>query len=150
MRRNPCRLIVVAAGLAVCLIAVGQAWARSVEEVIAAVRASTARYLDITKAGEDGFVQISDMEPHHGYHFLNVNAQILSAAARFWSSELDLSKPPMLLYVERESVWQLAGIYLFFHFYDGAFHLDWIYLQHAVMGLTSLGVGVTLLLDSET
>src|SRR5262249_38705324 len=49
-------------------------------------------------------------EPAHGYHFLNVNAQFLTAATRLWSSELDLGKPPILLYVERNGVWQLTGV----------------------------------------
>lgn len=40
----------------------------------------------------------------------------------------------------------LGGATLFFHVHDGRVHLDWIYLQHAAMGLLSLGVGTTLLL----
>jgi hypothetical protein len=39
------------------------------DELIAVIRHHTARYLDITRAREDGFVQISGMEPRHGYHF---------------------------------------------------------------------------------
>jgi hypothetical protein len=40
-----------------------------------------------------------------------------------------------------------GGAYLFLHFHSGQFHLDWIYLQHAAMGLVGLGVGVGLLLS---
>jgi hypothetical protein len=50
------------------------------------------------------------MEQSHGYHFLNVNASLLTSAARLWSAELDLGRPPMLLYVERNGAWQLAGV----------------------------------------
>src|SRR5438132_7405706 len=52
------------------------------EAVLAAVRQATATYLDIEKARADGYVQISGMETNHGVHFLNVNAQMLSAARR--------------------------------------------------------------------
>jgi putative copper resistance protein D len=38
-----------------------------------------------------------------------------------------------------------GGASLFLHFHDGGLHLSGIYLQHAVMGVTSLGVGATLL-----
>jgi len=61
------------------------------------------------------------MEPLHGYHFMNVNAQILSTISRAWATDLDLTKPPMLLYldltnppmllyVERDGSWQLVGV----------------------------------------
>jgi hypothetical protein len=83
---------------------------RAVEDILAEVRRHTARYLDIARAREDGFVQASGMEARHGYHFINVNAQILSAVLGVASGQLDLSRPPMLLYVEREGVWQLAGV----------------------------------------
>jgi hypothetical protein len=39
----------------------------------------------------------------------------------------------------------IGGLGLFFHFHDGGFHFDKIYLQHAAMGLASLGVAVTVL-----
>src|SRR5690242_16249460 len=90
----------------VCLLLAAPAGARGAEEIVADVRASTARYLDIAKAREDGYVQMSGMEPRHGYHFINFNAQVLVTAARLWSSELDLDKPPILLYVERNGDWQ--------------------------------------------
>src|SRR3989442_10229920 len=81
-----------------------------VEEILAEVRAATARYLDIGQARKEGFVQISAMEPIHGYHFMNVNAQLLSTLSSAWAADLDLAKPPMLLYVERDSSWQLVGV----------------------------------------
>lgn len=86
------------------------AWARGVEEFLADVRVATARYRDIVKAREDGFVQISGMEALHGFHFMNINSQILYAASHLWSTEVDLAKPPMLLYVEREGLWRLVGV----------------------------------------
>jgi hypothetical protein len=45
------------------------------------------------------------MEAHHGYHFVNVPAQLRAAA----TGTLDLSRPPVLLYVERAGAWQLVG-----------------------------------------
>lgn len=82
---------------------------RTPEDVLAEVRAGTSRYLDIARAREDGYVQASGMEPRHGYHFVNVPAQ-LRATARGLAGELDLARPPMLVYVERDGVWQLAGV----------------------------------------
>ena len=43
----------------------------------------------------------------------------------------------------------LGGATLFFHFHDGRIHFDWIYLQHAVMGSTALGIGVALLVGTR-
>jgi hypothetical protein len=88
------------------------AWAHpaaGVDAILAEVRQATARYLDIERARADGFVQISGMEPRHGYHFARVDAgaaivTVLSGGG------LDLARPPMLLYVERGGVWQLAGV----------------------------------------
>ena len=37
-----------------------------------------------------------------------------------------------------------GGSSLFFHFHEGRFHLDAIYLQHVAMGSTALALGVTL------
>lgn len=82
---------------------------RTPEDVLADVRRATARYVDIARAREDGFVQASGMEPNHGYHFVNVPAQ-LRAAASGLRGELDLARPPMLVYVERDGAWQLAGV----------------------------------------
>jgi hypothetical protein len=82
----------------------------SPESILAAVRQATAKYLDIDKALADGFVQISGMEARHGFHFMNVNAQMLSATAGVFSSGLQLSSPPMLIYVgTKERGWQLAA-----------------------------------------
>jgi putative copper resistance protein D len=39
----------------------------------------------------------------------------------------------------------LGGVSLFVHFHGDTFHLDAIYVQHAAMGLTAAGLGVTLL-----
>jgi len=79
------------------------------EAIVAEVRQATARYLDIERARADGFVQITGMEPRHGYHFarLDAGAMIVAALSR---GQLDLARPPMLLYVERGGVWQLAGV----------------------------------------
>ena len=39
----------------------------------------------------------------------------------------------------------LGGSSLFFHFHEGRFHLDAIYLQHVAMGSSAVALGVTLL-----
>jgi hypothetical protein len=83
--------------------------ARTVDAILAEVRQATARYLDIERARADGFVQLSGMEPRHGYHFARVDAGSVIVAA-FTGGRLDLARPPMLLYVERGGVWQLAGV----------------------------------------
>jgi hypothetical protein len=83
--------------------------ARTVDTILAEVRQATARYLDIERARADGFVQISGMEPRHGYHFARVDAGSVIVAA-LSGGRLDLARPPMLLYVERQGVWQLAGV----------------------------------------
>lgn len=82
---------------------------RSPEEVVAEVRRATEQYQDIARARADGFVQVSGMEARHGYHFMNINAPMLTAAGMV-ASTLDLARPPMLLYVERDGVWKLAGV----------------------------------------
>lgn len=43
-----------------------------------------------------------------------------------------------------------GGATLFFHFHDGRVHIDAIYLQHALMGTTAIGVGVVLLAGTRT
>jgi len=83
--------------------------AQSVDAILAEVRAATARYLAIERARADGFAQVSGMEPRHGYHFARVDAGSLIGAA-FTGGQLDLARPPMLMYVERGGVWQLAGV----------------------------------------
>jgi hypothetical protein len=74
--------------------------------VVAEVRRHTERYLDVARAREDGFVQVTGMEPRHGYHFLHAGWQALALA----TGRVDLARPPMLLYVERDGVWRLAGV----------------------------------------
>ena len=76
------------------------------EAVVAEVRRATARYLDIANARADGYVQASGMEARHGYHFVQPTAQARALA----TGTLDLAAPPVLLYVERDGVWQLAGV----------------------------------------
>ena len=79
------------------------------DAILAEVRQATARYLDVARARADGFVQLSGMEPRHGYHFARVDAGSLITAA-LAGGRLDLTRPPMLLYVERHGLWQLAGV----------------------------------------
>jgi hypothetical protein len=74
------------------------------DALIADVRRATARYLDIAHARGDGFVQVSGMEPRHGYHFVKRDVRALAATT------LDLANPPILLYVERDGAWQLVGV----------------------------------------
>jgi hypothetical protein len=76
------------------------------DAVVAEVRRATARYLDIANARADGYVQASGMEARHGYHFVQPTAQARALA----TGALDLARPPVLLYVERDAVWQLAGV----------------------------------------
>jgi hypothetical protein len=102
---------VAAAALLLVFQAVGFVHAAtSVEEIIADVRAATVRYLDIARAREDGFVQVSGMEPGHGYHFVNPTAQMFTATTALASRTLDLTRPSILLYVERDGAWQLVGV----------------------------------------
>ncbi|PYM89401.1 MAG: hypothetical protein DME04_26440 [Candidatus Rokuibacteriota bacterium] len=82
---------------------------RTADEVVAEVRRATEQYRDIARARADGFVQISGMEARHGYHFINVNSPLL-AATGIAAGQFDLARPPMLLYVERDSVWRLVGV----------------------------------------
>ena len=82
---------------------------KSADEIVAEVRRATEQYRDIARARADGFVQVSGMEARHGYHFMNINAPMLTAAGMA-ANALDLARPPMLLYVERDGVWELAGV----------------------------------------
>ena len=100
---------VVLAGLVSMVASSSVAHPRSADEIVAEVRRATEPYLDIARARADGFVQVSGMEARHGYHFMNINAPALMVASMA-ASGLDLARPPMLLYVEREGVWQLAGV----------------------------------------
>src|SRR3989442_6527624 len=82
---------------------------RTADEVVAEVRRATEQYRDIARARADGFVQISGMEARHGYHFINVNSPVLTATGMA-TGQLELARPPMLLYVERDSVSRLVGV----------------------------------------
>ncbi len=73
--------------------------------VVGEVRRHTERYLDVANARADGFVQAAGMREHHGIHFVNPRAQLLAATLGF-----DLARPPMLLYVERDGIFRLAGV----------------------------------------
>jgi hypothetical protein len=74
-------------------------------EVVSEIRRHTERYQDVVRAREDGYVQASGMMRHHGIHFVNLRLQLLAV-----SVGLDLSRPPALLYVERDGDWRLAGV----------------------------------------
>jgi hypothetical protein len=99
-------LIAVALTLALVSAAVAASPPSAPEAVVAEVRRATARYLDIANARADGYVQTSGMEARHGYHFVQPTAQARALA----TGTLDLAAPPVLLYVERDGVWQLAGV----------------------------------------
>jgi len=67
---------------------------------IAAIRAATAKYLDVEKAKADGYAQISLMVPNMGHHFLNKDIK-----------GLELERPHILLYVKTKAEsWQLVGV----------------------------------------
>ncbi|HEY7520201.1 MAG TPA: hypothetical protein VIE36_18070 [Methylomirabilota bacterium] len=99
-------LIALALTLGGVGVAVAASSATAPETVVAEVRRATARYLDIASARADGYVQASGMEARHGYHFVHPAAQARALA----TGTLDLASPPVLLYVERDGVWQLAGV----------------------------------------
>lgn len=102
------RTALIAAALTLALVsaAVAASPPSAPEAVVAEVRRATARYLDIANARADGYVQTSGMEARHGYHFVQPTAQARALA----TGTLDLAAPPVLLYVERDGVWQLAGV----------------------------------------
>lgn len=99
-------LTTVALTLALVSAAIAVSPPSAPEAVVAEVRRATARYLDIANARADGYVQTSGMEARHGYHFVQPTAQARALA----TGTLDLAAPPVLLYVERDGVWQLAGV----------------------------------------
>ena len=99
-------LLALALVLSAVRLAFGAPTATAPEAVVAEVRRATVRYLDIANARADGYVQASGMEARHGYHFVLPGAQARALA----TGGLDLSQPPVLLYVERDGVWQLAGV----------------------------------------
>ena len=83
--------------------------ARSADEIVSEVRRATAKYQDIARARADGYVQFSGMEARHGYHFMDVDSELLTATG-LAGGTVDLRRPPVLLYVERDGVWTLAGV----------------------------------------
>ncbi len=85
------------------------ATSRSPDDILAEVRRATARYTDIARARDDGFLQMSGMEPRHGYHFMNIKSELLTATGVAVGT-VDLARPPVLLYVERDGAWRLAGV----------------------------------------
>jgi hypothetical protein len=99
-------LTTVALALAVVTAAFAAPPPTAPDAVVAEVRRATARYLDIANARADGYVQASGMEARHGYHFVRPAAQARALA----TGTVDLAAPPVLLYVERDGVWQLAGV----------------------------------------
>jgi len=96
----------VVVALALVTAAVAASPPPTPDAVVAEVRRATARYLDIANARADGYVQASGMEARHGYHFVQPSAQARALA----TGTLELGSPPVLLYVERDGVWQLAGV----------------------------------------
>jgi hypothetical protein len=100
------RTALAAVILALTTVAVAAPSPTAPDDVVAEVRRATARYLDIANARADGYVQASGMEARHGYHFVQPSAQARALA----TGSLDLSQPPVLLYVERDGIWQLAGV----------------------------------------
>ncbi len=63
-------------------------------------RIATAKYAtDLERAKADGYTIITPMIPNMGYHFLNPKVE-----------GFDVTKPPILVYVHRGNVWQLAAI----------------------------------------
>src|SRR5215510_3853286 len=78
----------------------------SADDVLDEVRRATERYREVAQARADGYVSMSGMEARHGHHFVNIQVQLVAAA----SGTLDLARPPVLLYVERDDVWQLVGV----------------------------------------
>ena len=100
------RTALAALALVLTLVAAAVPSPMAPDDLVAEVRRATARYLDIANARADGYVQASGMEARHGYHFVHPTAQARALA----TGSLDLSQPPVLLYVERAGVWQLAGV----------------------------------------
>jgi len=101
-------LLAVAPAVLAPVVRVAPAWAAAASpaDVVAEVRRATTRYIDIANARADGYLQASGMESHHGYHFALPTAQARALA----TGTLDLTTPPVLLYVERDGAWQLVGV----------------------------------------
>jgi hypothetical protein len=68
---------------------------------VAAMRAATARYAnDLDAAVADGFFMITPHMAGQGVHYLN---------PAWWAEGFDPSEPPILMFVETDSGWQLVG-----------------------------------------
>jgi hypothetical protein len=73
---------------------------KNVTAQLAAARVATAKYAtDLARAKADGYTIITPMIPNMGYHFLNPKVQ-----------GFDITKPPILVYVRKNEVWQLVAI----------------------------------------
>ena len=67
---------------------------------LAAARSATARYVDDVAAAErDGYQIITKMMPGMGFHYLNPKVQ-----------GFDATRPPILVYLQRDGGWQLAAV----------------------------------------
>jgi len=89
----------LAVALAVGLVCGAEAADQTAAQ-IAAIRAATAKYQDVEKAKADGYIQVSEMVPYMGYHFLKPGV-----------TGMDLDKPHILLYVKsQDESWQLVGV----------------------------------------
>src|SRR5262245_66651261 len=88
-------LRVVLALLIVTAIPAAADHPKSADEIIAEVRRATEPYQDIARARADGLVQVSGMEARHGYHFMNINAPMLTAAGLAGATAAP-ARPPYL------------------------------------------------------
>ncbi len=67
---------------------------------LSAARMATAKYVsDLERAKADGYMIITPMIPNMGYHFLNPKIE-----------GFDVTKPPILVYVQKSEAWQLVAI----------------------------------------
>lgn len=67
---------------------------------MAKARFATAKYVnDLDAAKADGYTIITPMIPNMGYHFLNPKVE-----------GVDVTKPPILVYVRNGGAWQLVAI----------------------------------------
>lgn len=73
---------------------------KQVTAQLAAARLATAKYAtDLARAKADGYTIITPMIPNMGYHYLNPKI-----------SGFDITKPPILVYVNKGEEWQLVAI----------------------------------------
>jgi len=67
---------------------------------VSLARQATAKYaMDVERAKADGYMIITPMIPNMGYHFLNPKI-----------ADFDVKKPPILVYVRKDTAWQLVAI----------------------------------------